>query len=356
MTRLRTGITTGTCAAAAAKAATLKLLGHDLPQRIDTPLPDGNRISVPIKRMEPAADGWRATVLKDAGDDPDVTDGHEIQAVVVHKPGQKELELILDGGKGVGRTTLPGLPVAVGEAAINPAPREQIIAAAKEACAELQSGALGITIEVPEGETLAAATMNPRLGIVGGISILGTHGIVKPYSHDSWKASIEEALDVARAVGVEAPVFTTGRRSEKYHAAHHPGIREQAMVQAADFFAFAMQAAADRGFRQVSWAVFPGKLVKQAQGNEYTHAKTHPVDFDDLAEACRDAGCSATQAEEVRKANTARQVFDMLEGDPARAILLHQLADRAGNHALRFAGNAMAVRHCVYDFDGSRIY
>ncbi|GAB7022003.1 cobalt-precorrin-5B (C(1))-methyltransferase CbiD [Salidesulfovibrio brasiliensis] len=354
MTELRSGITTGTCAAAAAKAATLRLFRGDSPESVDTPLPDGNRIRVPIARIEPSGKGWRATVIKDAGDDPDVTDGHEIQATVRLIHEEKAFSVTLSGGKGVGTATLPGLPVPVGEAAINPAPREQIKTAAMEAANGQKNGTLAIVIEVPEGERLAEATMNPRLGIVDGISILGTHGIVKPYSHDSWKASIEEALDVARAVGVTEPVFTTGRRSEKFHAAHYPGTTEQAMVQAADFFAFAMQAAAERGFRQAIWAVFPGKLVKQAQGNEYTHAKTHPVDFDELAECCRDAGLGAHIAEEVRQANTARQVFDQLKKESGFAILLGMLRDRAQAHAERFSGHRIAVRYRVYDFDGTR--
>lgn len=352
MPPLRTGVTTGTCASAAAKAAAVLLLSGNRPETADVPLPGGGRIEVPLHtcRMEGAV--ARAVVIKDSGDDPDVTDGHEIHAVVAFADTD-QADIVIRGGTGVGTVTLPGLPVAVGDPAINPVPREQILASVREVLADHQPRSLALTIEVPEGERLAQATMNPRLGITGGISILGTQGIVKPYSHDSWKASIREALDVARATGEQAPVFTTGRRSEKFHLRHHPDTSEQALVQVADFFAFSMREAALRSFQEVRWAVFPGKLVKQAQGLEYTHAKTHPVDFGLLADHCREAGVPADMLGAIEGANTARQVFDMLKGSDAFPFLLESLARRATDNARRFAGRAVRIRYAVYDFDGS---
>jgi cobalt-precorrin-5B (C1)-methyltransferase len=352
MTALRTGITTGTCASTAAKAAAVLLLSGNRPESVDVPLPGGGRIEVPLHDCRMEGSAARAVVVKDSGDDPDVTDGQEIHAVVSFAD-TGQADVIIRGGTGVGTVTLPGLPVAVGNPAINPVPHEQILASVREVLAEQETQGLAITIEVPEGERLAKATMNPRLGITGGISILGTQGIVKPYSHDSWKASIREALDVARATGVLVPVFTTGRRSEKYHLMHHPDTSEQALVQAADFFAFSMQEAALRSFQEVWWAVFPGKLVKQAQGLEYTHAKTHPVDFGLLADHCREAGVPADMLGAIEGANTARQVFDMLKGSDAFPALLESLARRATDNARRFAGSAIRVRYAVYDFDAS---
>lgn len=357
---LRTGITTGTCAAAAAKAALLRLLTGCESAEITTPLPDGGRVEVAISRIQMEGDAVRAVVVKDAGDDPDITNGHEIHAVVRLTTTGEPLAVSLEGGIGVGTVTLPGLPVLPGEPAINPAPRRQIAAAVREAvamcegCAAAQAtGVVTVRIEVPEGERLAAGTMNPRLGIEGGISILGTHGIVKPYSHDSWKASIEEALDVAKATGVRTPVLTTGRRSEKFHLRHHPDTPDQALVQAADFFSFAMQAAAQRSFPEVLWAVFPGKLVKQAQGLAYTHAKTHPVDFTKLATTCANIGVAKEQVQLICTANTARQVFNMLEGTPHYTLLVRELMAQASRHAETFSGNAVHVGYRVYAFDGS---
>ncbi|WP_207264976.1 cobalt-precorrin-5B (C(1))-methyltransferase CbiD [Desulfovibrio sp. Huiquan2017] len=348
---LRTGRTTGTCASAAAMAGVRFLLAGERPGTVDVPLPPGGNLAVPVERLEPLDGAVRVTVLKDGGDDPDVTHGHEIQAVVRAKPGDGPLRVVLDGGKGVGRATLPGLPVAVGEAAINPEPRKQIEAAVRRAAKEF-GGRILVTIEVPEGETLAQATMNPRLGIVGGISILGTQGIVKPYSHASWKATIEEGLSVARAMGLDHAVFTTGRRSERFYLERHPDTPPQALIQAADFFEFALRAAAAHGFRRVTWAVFFGKLVKQAQGLDSTHAKDHPVDFALLAERCREAGCAPALLPAIREANTAVQVLGMLHDDPALNGLVHLLVEKAREAAEERTGKLCAVLYTVFDFDG----
>jgi cobalt-precorrin-5B (C1)-methyltransferase len=328
------------------------LLTGERPETVDVPLPPGGTLAVPVERIEPEAGGVRVTVVKDGGDDPDVTHGHDIQAVVRLEPDETTPpEIRLDGGRGVGRVTLPGLPVAVGEPAINPEPRKQIEAALRRASGGY-AGRILVTIEVPDGETIARATMNPRLGIVGGISILGTQGIVKPYSHDSWKATIEEGLSVARAQGLDRVVFTTGRRSERFYQERHPDTPETALIQAADFFAFSIRAAARHGFSEVVWAVFFGKLVKQAQGLEYTHAKTHPVDFDLLAERCLEAGIDPARVPAVREANTAVQALASLEDDPARGNLLGLLVRKATEHAERHAGRTCTVSYAVFDFDG----
>jgi cobalt-precorrin-5B (C1)-methyltransferase len=212
-----------------------------------------------------------------------------------------------------------------------------------------------VRVEVPEGERLAAKTMNPRLGIVGGISILGTQGIVKPYSHESWKATVAEGLDVARAQGIDHAVFTTGRRSERLYLEAFPGTPQLAMIQAADFFEFSMNAAADRGFTRISWSLFFGKLVKQAQGLAYTHARTHPVDFARLAAWCAQAGCAPRHLPEIAGANTARQVLDLLRDDPALPALLNLLTAEAADAARAFSGGRCRVTHAVFDFDGARL-
>ncbi|OIQ49483.1 cobalt-precorrin-6A synthase [Pseudodesulfovibrio hydrargyri] len=349
---LRNGRTTGSCASAAAMAGVRFLLTGERPKTVDVPLPPGGTLAVPIERMEPGDGGVRVTVVKDGGDDPDVTHGHDIQAVVSLEPGETSPPAVfLDGGKGVGRATLPGLPVAVGEPAINPEPRKQIEAAVRLA-AKGFAGRILVTVEVPEGETIAKATMNPRLGIVGGISILGTQGIVKPYSHASFKATIAEGLSVARAQNLDRVVFTTGRRSERFYMNSRPDTPETALIQAADFFAFSMRAAMEHGFTEVVWAVFFGKLVKQAQGLEYTHAKTHPVDFVLLAKRCLEAGIDPARVPAVREANTAAQVLDMLRDDPARNNFIKLLVKKAAGHADKWAGNKSNVSYAVFDFDG----
>ncbi|BCS88562.1 cobalt-precorrin-5B (C(1))-methyltransferase CbiD [Pseudodesulfovibrio sediminis] len=354
--QLRTGRTTGTCAAAAAMAGTTVLLTGTFPTEVKVPLPPGGSLIVPIERIENDGDTVRVTVLKDGGDDPDATHECEIQAVVVlDNQTATPLTISVDGGVGVGRVTLPGLPVPVGEAAINPEPLKQIEQAVRSCAQSMETGHIAVLVEVPEGEHIAQKTMNSRLGIIGGISILGTQGVVKPFSHDSWKATIEKGLDVARAQGLTHIVFTTGRRSERFYQRTHPGLPDFAFIQVADFFEFAMQAAAERGFTHVSWSVFFGKLVKQAQGLRYTHAKTHAVDFGRLADWCAEVGVRACYMEDIRSANTAVQVLGLLTGEPERALLIQLLLKQATKAADQFAGGTCSVAYTVFDFEGHKL-
>ncbi|MGL1863247.1 MAG: cobalt-precorrin-5B (C(1))-methyltransferase CbiD [Pseudodesulfovibrio sp.] len=354
--KLRTGRTTGSCATAAAMAGVIHLLSGECPASILVPLPPGGTLEVPIDRYEPTDIGVRVTVVKDGGDDPDATHGHDIQAVVtLNQTAPEPLTITVDGGRGVGRATLPGLPISVGEAAINPVPRKQIETGVRQAAEAMKTGTISVIVEVPNGEKIAPKTLNPRLGILGGISILGTQGIVKPYSHSSWKATIEEGLDVARAQNLDHAILTTGRSSERLYLEANPHMPELALIQAADFFEFSMQAAAKRGFSRVTWSLFFGKLVKQSQGLPYTHARTHPIDFDYLADQCAEAGCPMLHNQEIRTANTARQVLELLENDPARPALVEALKQRAKKAAEAFSGGACAVDYAVFDFDGTRL-
>ncbi|HMM37626.1 MAG TPA: cobalt-precorrin-5B (C(1))-methyltransferase CbiD [Desulfovibrio sp.] len=354
---LREGFTTGTAAAAAAKAAALFLATWSAPGSVDVPLPGGGRLTVPVARCGAEGSGARAVVIKDAGDDPDVTDGAEIHAFVEQKSGLRDGEIILEGGKGIGRVTLPGLPVPPGQPAINPAPREQITRAVAEALEDSGLGAgARVVIEVPAGEKLAKKTMNARLGILGGISILGTAGIVRPYSHDSWLASIAEALDVARAAGLAEIVLTTGRRSERQWREAAPGTPELGVVQAADFFAEATRLAAEKGFARITWAVFFGKLVKQALGLPNTHAHEADLDFGRVAGWCAEAGIAPEGVERAARVNTARELLDLLRPDPALAALLRLLAGRAAEAARGFAGaRAPDIAYAVFDLEGGRL-
>jgi cobalt-precorrin-5B (C1)-methyltransferase len=354
--QLRTGRTTGSCATAAAMAGTVFLLTGGRPDAIYVPLPPGGTLTVPVERYEPGNNTVRVTVIKDGGDDPDATHGCEIQAVVtLDRKSPGALSVAVDGGRGVGRATLPGLPVAVGCAAINPEPLKQIEEGVRMAARGMETGRISVLVEVPEGETIAGKTMNARLGIVGGISILGTQGIVQPYSHESWKATIDEGLDVARAQGLTSAVFTTGRRSERFFLKANPGTPPLACIQAADFFAHAMRAAAERGFGRVTWSVFFGKLVKQAQGLEYTHAGTHAVDFNRLADRCAEAGVDGLLLPEIRHANTAVQVLNMLNDPPIRRQLISLLADSGQKAAEAFSGGLVQVDYTVFDFEGTRL-
>ncbi|WP_300157752.1 cobalt-precorrin-5B (C(1))-methyltransferase CbiD [Solidesulfovibrio sp.] len=351
---LREGFTTGTAAAGAAKAAARLLLGGEALASVDVPLPGGGRLTVPVAEVRLEDGGAFAAVVKDGGDDPDVTHGARIGCRVEPWPLAASGEVVVAGGEGVGRVTLPGLPVAVGEPAINPAPRAQIAAAVAEAAALSGfAGGLRAVVTVPGGEAMARKTLNPRLGIVGGISILGATGIVRPFSHAAWEASIAEALDVARALGHEVAGFSTGRRSEALLRAMLPHLPETACVQAADCFAFALGAAAKRQFREIVWAAYPGKLVKMAQGLPNTHAHKGDTDFSALAGWCRQADWPEALSRQAATANTARHAFEMAPGAAAKAALAGVLARAALGHMRRFAGPGPDVELAVFDFDGA---
>ncbi|MFZ5427287.1 MAG: cobalt-precorrin-5B (C(1))-methyltransferase CbiD [Thermodesulfobacteriota bacterium] len=355
---LRQGFTTGSAAAAAAKAALLLLLGGEAASSVDIPLPggDGGRMTIPVEAATLSDGGARAVVVKDAGDDPDAThgarigcvaviegtDGREPPAAIGLRPLESRAggaEIVIEGGKGVGRVTLPGLPVPVGMAAINPAPREQIGRAAREALA----GAADVTrvlltIEVEGGEEIARRTLNPRLGIVGGISILGTQGIVKPFSHAAWEATIDSGLAVARAAGIPTAAFSTGRRSERLLIGRRPELPELAFVQAADFFAHSLRRAASLGFEEIVWGCFFGKLAKMAQGMPYTHAHAEPVDFSLLAELAGQAGADLETRARVARANTARHALEIVPAGPLREGFAARTAAKALGAARSHAG------------------
>ena len=352
--RLREGFSTGTAAAAAAKAATLFTLGCAVPQRLDTPLPGSGRLAVPISSCRAEAQGGaRAAVVKDGGDDPDATHGAAIEAVVRLVPGGSSLDVRILGGSGVGVATLPGLPVAVGAPAINPAPRCQIEAAVREAAAGFR-GCVEVTVEVPDGAAIAARTMNPRLGITGGISILGTTGIVRPLSHEAWRAAVDQALSVARAAGLAFVVLTTGRTSERLYLKHFPATPPLAVVQAGDHFAHALGSAGRQGFARITLAVFFGKLLKQAQGLGDTHASRGRIDFARLAETCRAAGLSRAAAGEVGRANTASQALEVLLAAPRGGAAIRAVLGRALGSARGFAGPGPELS-CLLFHRGGRL-
>jgi cobalt-precorrin-5B (C1)-methyltransferase len=350
----RQGFTTGSAAAAAAKAAVWRLLTGEALERIDIPLPAGGRLDIPLAGLEMLGeDEARVSVIKDGGDDPDATHGARIlcRARLLAEPGGERVRVA--GGTGVGRVTLPGLAVAPGNAAINPDPLRQIRAAAAEAMdAAGHAGSVLLTVEVERGEEIAKKTLNARLGIVGGISILGTTGIVKPFSHSAWKATITAGLDVARATGLNEIALTTGRKSERFLRRELPGLADQGFVQAADYFAFSLAEAAKREFARITLGAFFGKLVKMALGYAYTHAGNGAVDFAVLAEWLAEAGALASTLAGGLEAVTARRVLELLESDPALPRVLDLLAAKALAQARLQAGPRPALALFVFDFDG----
>ena len=358
--KLRSGFTTGTAASAAAKAALTLLLTGKAPEKVPVTLPGGGELFIPIQSAEalsPASAG--ATVIKDGGDDPDATHKAAIHALVelLHGP-QSSGRIDIMGGLGVGTVTRPGLDLPVGEAAINPVPREMIALAVREAWEQNgppEEPAVRVTISVPEGLAIAKRTLNPRLGIKGGISILGTTGLVKPFSHEAYTATIESGLKVARAAGLEEIILTTGRRSEKRAMALRPDLPDTAFIQMADFFAFAMEESIGRGMRKIGLVSFFGKAVKQAQALPCTHAHQAPMDLDRLADWLRQGGAPQELCRQVAKANTARHALEVMR-EFFRLDLCALVGEKALSAMRRFAGPAPELWCVVMDYDYSILF
>ncbi|MBR1545910.1 MAG: cobalamin biosynthesis protein CbiD [Prevotella sp.] len=276
---LHSGLTTGTCATAAAVGATLRLLRNEAPAEVPVILPDGETIYVPVIY----GDGY-VSVFKEAGDDPDVTNGLEIRANVT--PSET---LTIEGGEGVGRFTLPGFDYPPGEAAINKAPHEMIMKNLEPL--NVEHLPLSITISVPQGAEIARRTFNPRLGIEGGISIIGVSGIVKPFSEEAFIQSIRKCMEVAKASGSDRVVINSGAKSERFVKAHYPTLPSQAFVEYGNYIGETLKIAHELQFPNVTLGVMLGKAVKLAAGNLDTHSKKTVMDKAFIATMLEEAGC-----------------------------------------------------------------
>jgi cobalt-precorrin-5B (C1)-methyltransferase len=349
---LRRGWTTGTCAAAASKAAYIGWLTGEVPSVVDVLLPGGSRPSFCIGRQERRQDGALAGVIKDAGDDPDVTHGALVCATV--RPGPAGSGVRFKAGPGVGTVTRLGLALAVGEPAINPVPREMIRTAIAEAAAAFGgSGDVEVEISIPGGEEIALKTMNPRLGILGGLSILGTTGIVVPYSCSAWIHSIYRGIDVARAEGLRHVAGATGSTSEAAVRRLH-GLSEQALIDMGDFAGGMLKYLRRHPVPKVTIAGGFAKMVKLGQGFLDLHSRSGAVDKEWLAERLRESGADAATAAGVRDANTANQVLDMARArDLPLASLVAAEAWQTAAGALR--GAQVELEVVVFDRGGQLV-
>ncbi|HEU4848482.1 MAG TPA: cobalt-precorrin-5B (C(1))-methyltransferase [Rubrobacteraceae bacterium] len=347
--KLRTGWTTGTCAAAAAKAAATALITGEPQGRVEVRLPgkgDKRRVSFEVERCE-VGEGWaEAVVIKDAGDDPDVTHGARLTARVSWK---EEPGISLDRGEGVGVVTKPGLGLPVGGPAINDVPRRMISYSLDEV---LHAGERGVrvVISVPGGEKMAEKTTNARLGIVGGISILGTTGIVRPFSTAAWAASVVQAIDVMGAQGLDHFVLSTGGLTERAAMRLLPALEEVCFIEVGDFTGQAIKGAVKNGLRRGFFVGMAGKLTKLAAGVMMTHWTRSKVDNELLAEITEEAGGDAQLLEDVKGANTARHAYELwraahLERAP------YLLCGRVAENLCDYAGGEIEMHAIMVDFD-----
>jgi cobalt-precorrin-5B (C1)-methyltransferase len=338
---LRTGWTTGTCASAAAKAAAIGLVTGTPPAEVEVGLPSGRRVSFAVEAESPT----RCVVVKDAGDDPDCTDGARMTAEVAEAPAA-----VLLAGAGVGTVTKPGLGLEVGTPAINSVPRRVIAAA----LAEVTDTPLAVTFSVPGGDEMAARTSNARLGIVGGISILGTTGIVRPFSTAAYRASVTQQIDVAAAQGEPVVVLATGSRSEKAAMRLHPELADVCFVEVGDFTGTALRRAAADGIRHVVLVAMAGKITKLAAGVMMTHFHRSQVDGDLLASVARESGSPPEVVAAATETATARHFFEtaMAHGDVAPLQRVCALA-RAACQA--HTAGKVETEVVMVDFEGDMV-
>jgi len=349
---LRRGWTTGACATAAAKAAYAALLTGAFPDPVEITLPGGQTVAFALAESGASADGASAGVVKDAGDDPDVTHGALIRAVVRRAP--QGAGISFRAGPGVGTVTRPGLPVPPGEPAINPVPRRMITAALEQVAREAGVAAdAEVEISIPGGEQLAQQTLNPRLGIVGGLSILGTTGIVVPYSCSAWIHSIRSGIDVARAAGLTHIAGATGRTSEAAVKARYR-LPDIALIDMGDFVGGMLKYLRARPVARVSIAGGVAKITKLAQGRLDLHSKRGSADLAALARVAVDAGAPAELGQRIAAANTVAEAFDIARAQGfALGELAAERAQKVAVDALR--GAAVDVEVLIYDRDGALV-
>ena len=375
---LRHGYTTGACAAAAARGAALMLRDQRLVEEVEIGLPAGITAQFRIHGREFTENFASCFVVKDAGDDPDVTHGAEIHARISLVPSslapavsraEREPGVVIEGGVGVGRMTKPGLAVPVGEWAINPVPRRMIEDAVRDVFPPHSLPLTPhVTISIPNGEELARKTLNARLGIIGGLSILGTTGIVRPISAKAWTDTIDAAIDVALACGCASVVLATGRTSElavqKYLGTGDrdpigpkgPGtgkdLSEEAFVMMGDHVGYALRACAGKGVKRAVLAGQFAKLLKIACGHEQTHVSSSDLDLRTLAQWLLLAPRTSHLVPLAERANTARQVLESTGNDPS-------LIGLVSGKALEFAKGvapALEIKVLLAGYGGEVLY
>ena len=348
---LRRGWTTGACASAAAAAALRGLLSGRFPKSITIELPRGQTPTFNLEKTRLADGVAMASVIKDAGDDPDVTHGAEIIVEIRH--GAPGAGVAFEAGVGVGTVTLPGLPLAVGEPAINPAPRQIIIDnLTKVAKAHNIAADVVVRISIPGGETLAEKTMNGRLGIQGGLSVLGTTGIVIPFSCASWIHSIHRGIDVARANGIDHIAAATGSTSEAAVREKYK-LTETALIDMGDFAGGMLKYLRSNTVPRLTIAGGFAKMTKLSQGHMDLHSSRSTVDFARLAETLRAMGASAEQVEATRYANTAMAVLEI--ATTANLPLANRIAAGAREAALATLSGGTEIEVLVYDRRGDQV-
>ncbi|MDA0149601.1 cobalt-precorrin-5B (C(1))-methyltransferase [Vibrio sp. LaRot3] len=350
---LRTGFTTGACAAAASAAAARALLSKQNPSNITITLPNGDNAEFAVNYL-PADSGVLAQVIKDGGDDPDCTHGLAIHALIEPINGHA---IEVKGGLGVATVTLPGLELAVGQPAINPVPKANILAMVERERkhSEQPTQGLVITISVPKGEEAAKQTISERLGLIGGISILGTRGTVKPFSTSAYAASVRQSIEIGTENGHRAFCLTTGGRTEAAAMKIYPQFVPMQFIQAGDFIGVGLRCAKRCNANSIHLVVMIGKLCKLISGRMMTHVSGHGIDFGLLADRADHCGYPSHLVNEIANSRTGRQVLDLVRGTERQQAFLADLCLLAQQHASEYIKHQFPVEVTLVDFDGPQL-
>ena len=348
--KLKTGYTTGSSATAASKSALLAIINQQKIENVDILLPKRSFIQIPIHSCEFTTNNAKCSVIKNGGDDPDVTHGAEI--IVELEITDKTNEIEIDGGEGVGIVTKPGLGLEINKPAINPVPKKMITENLREVGKEiLLKKGIRVVISVPKGKELGPKTDNPRLGITNGISILGTSGIVIPFSTASYAASIRQNLDVAIAMGNNTVVLTTGGRSEDF-AKKIVDLPEHCFVQMGDFSGYTIQQCGRKDIKKAYVVGFIGKLAKMAAGVKQTHVKGSKVDMNFLSELAKRCNAEDNLIQDIKKANTARHVSEIIQENKIEGFF-DLICSETYKHMKNHSEEKVTIDVILFGFDGN---
>jgi len=349
-TKLRTGFTTGSCATAASKACILAIQNQKIIENVDIILPKRSRLEIEIDSCEFTTNSAKCSVIKDGGDDPDVTHGAAIFVNIELTDVIGEIEI--DGGEGVGRVTKPGLGLEIGSAAINPTPKKMILENVKEVGEELlEKNGIRVVVSVPKGKELGPKTDNPRIGIMGGISILGTSGIVIPYSTASFAAAIRQQISVVNTMNDDNVVLTTGGRSEDF-ARKIIDLPDHSFIQMGDFSGYTIKQCAKQELKKAYVAGFIGKLAKMAAGVKQTHVKGGKVDMKFLSELAKRCNAGEDTISKILGANTARNVQEIIIEDKIDGFF-DEVTKEACIQMRQHSEEKIPVEVILFDFDGT---
>ena len=340
---LRGGYTTGACAASGVKAALILLTTGEIVDDVEITALDGTPLKIPVAGVEKISDGIRAEVIKFSGDDPDITNGASVFTTVRQIFGD---EIIFRAGVGVGHVTKAGLQLPVGEPAINPKPRQLI----QSVAAEFNVGGLEVEISIPAGVELAKKTLNPILGVEGGLSIIGTTGVLRPMSEEAFKNSLVPQIDVAVAAGFDELIFVPGKIGETI--AKKIGFPEGAIIQTSNFIGFMLEAAAQRNIAKIILCGHVGKLVKVAAGIFHTHNRVADGRLETLAAYSAAEGLPANEVQKILDAATTEEAAQIISANHLERVY-KKIATRASLRAMRYVFGKLQVKTILVDFAGN---